>query len=263
MLCRGVRGTLGAAGLLALTLCLAGCEQVSLNRKPGRAKEPAAESFKAVNLKVTPDQSAEVKLALAQSLESQGQVAPAIDYYKQVLEMSPKRIDVVGRLAVLYDRRGQFDASAPLYDKVLKSKPNDANVLCDRGYSLYLQGKYAESEDYLRKALAAQPELTRAHNNLGLVLGRTGRATDAIGEFTKAGCAAADAHQNLAFAFTLERRFAEAKAQYQLALSANPGSTVAKSGLQNLETLAKNELPPLPIPRDGNLLRASAAPRAN
>ena len=67
----------------------------------------------------------------------------------------------------------------------------------------------------------------------------------------------------LAFALTLEKRWAEAKSQYQLALSSNPGSTVAEKGLRDLQTLAKNELPPLPGARDAGLLRASATPRAN
>jgi tetratricopeptide (TPR) repeat protein len=251
-------------GVMALAfLLMCGCEHTSLRRKPPRPQNPV-DPIRAVNVKVTPDQAADVKLAMARSLESQGELAPAADLYKQVLDKNPKRIDVMTRLAVVHDRRGDFEASAPLYQKALKAKPDDASLLCDRGYSLYLQNRWRESETCLRRAIELKPDLTRAHNNLGLVLGRTGHAGEALNEFAKAGCPPTDAHLNLAFALTLERRFDEAKAQYQLALTSTPSSAVAQNGLRNLQVLAQNnELPPLPTDRDHAILRASATPRAN
>ncbi len=257
------RGHISRPRVLALALLLTtGCAQTNWHRKPRRPENPP-DALHAVNLKVTPDQATDVKLALARSLESQGELTPAADFYKQVLAKEPKRIDVMTRLAVLNDRRADFAASAPLYEKALKARPNDPDLLCDRGYSFYLQNRWRESETCLRRAIELKPDLTRAHNNLGLVLGRTGHAGQAFEEFAKAGCTPTDAHLNLAFALTLERRFDEAKAQYQLALTSTPSSAIAQNGLRDVQTLASNDLPPLPAARDSAVLRAAASPRAN
>ena len=228
---------LRAACVFALVLAT-GCQQTPWHREK---KTNTPEDKLAVRPQMTPDQSADVKVALAQSLEQQGELTPAIDLYQQVLKQAPKRVDAMTRLAVLHDQRGEFNASAPLYQKALKSHPNDPDLLCNRGYSLYLQGRFPEAESSLRQAIARNPDHARAHNNLGLLLGRTGHPSESIQEFAKAGCGSADAHLNLAFALTLERRWNDARAQYQLALASDPKSERAKNGLRNLEILAQKE----------------------
>jgi Tfp pilus assembly protein PilF len=240
-------------GALALLL-ICGCQQT-----PGHQKSPR--SFfdtGSMRTKVTPDQAADVQFALARSLESHGDLDPAIDLYRQALKQGPERVDAMVRLAVLYDRKGDFAASAPLYEKALQTRPKDPDLLCDRGYSFYLQGRWKESEKLLRQALANNPDHARSHNNLGLLLGRTGHPNEAMVEFSKSGIAAVDAHLNLGFALALERRWSEARAQYQLALSADPSSSLALAGLHNVEVLAQTDLPTLPAKRDNGVMNTSA-----
>ena len=59
----------------------------------------------------------------------------------------------------------------------------------------------------LHRALEIRPEFARAHINLGLLLARTYHESEALAEFSKAGCDEATARSNLAFALTLEERY--------------------------------------------------------
>jgi hypothetical protein len=70
-----------------------------------------------------------------------------------------------------------------------------------------------------------------------LVLAHTGHAEEALREFRIAGCGEADAHSNLAFALSLENHPQEARAQYELALAADPTSASVKKRLQELTVI--------------------------
>jgi Flp pilus assembly protein TadD len=177
---------------------------------------------------------ADVKIALARTSEASDADA-AIGMYQEALKLDPTRADARARLAVLYDLRGDFRASAPHHEAALKDRPDDPERLSNRGYSLYLQGETAEAEQLLRRAIAAAPHHARAHNNLGLLLGRQGRTDEALAHFAAAGASAADCQVNLAFALAVEGRSDEARSRYAAALSREPGSEVAARGLALLD----------------------------
>jgi Flp pilus assembly protein TadD len=111
------------------------------------------------------------------------------------------------------------------------------------GYSLYLQRRWGEAEMNLRQALALKPSHSRAHNNLALVLAHGERLDEAFAEFRKAGCTEADARVNMAFVLTLERHWPEARRHYERALAADPSSTPAKKGLEQLSVLVAKAAP--------------------
>src|SRR5262249_46912054 len=116
-------------------------------------------------------------------------------------------------------------------------QPGDAEVYCDMGYSFYLQRRWAESEMNLRQALAVNPDHQRAHNNLALVLVRNDRLEDALAGFRKGGSDPVQAPNNLALAWTLDRRWDAARAEYQRVLELDPTSKVAKARLDQLKGL--------------------------
>lgn len=219
--------------LAAVLIGVAGCQQVGTSTLvPGLSGGPEEPSGK-----LKPKQAADVQIALAHTLELQGETEKASALYEEAVTKDPNRGDAWLRLAILRDQQGQFSESSSLYQKALKAQPGSAEIYCDMGYSLYLQNRWQEAEMNLRQALALQPDHARAHNNLGLLLARTGKADEALEEFYRAGCHEADAHVNLAFALTLERQWPEAHQQYQQALQAEPSSVSAKKGLQELEHL--------------------------
>jgi Flp pilus assembly protein TadD len=215
--CR-IRHACGAC-LLALLGVLGGCQLgpkpagVSA-RKPTPHVPPAAEPRKPT----TSEQTLDLQLALARTLEQQGDLPRAAELYQGISVQYPKDGTAVHRLAILEDRQGEFDRSAELFKKALKLQPGNADIFCDLGYSLYLQQRWAEAEMNLRQALALAPDHRRAHNHLGLVLAQEGRRDEAFAEVRKAGGTSAEAHMNLALVLSMNDRLEDAREEYEIAL---------------------------------------------
>ena len=88
----------------------------------------------------------------------------------------------------------------------MKLSPKYPDLLCDYGYSLYLQRRWAEAEGTLRKAVAEAPRHQRSHCNLGLVLAQTERKREALAEFQQEGCDASAAQANLGLVLAMNNR---------------------------------------------------------
>lgn len=178
-----------------------------------------------------------VKLCLrtAQEYEKGGQVEPAIRLYEKARAGDPAAAAQAGRrLAVLYDKAGDFSKSAAEYEALLKARPKDADLLNDLGYSYYSRGDWATAEGYLAQAVQADPNHKRAWINLGLAQAQQGKFDEGFQAFCKA-VRPADAHCNLAFVLAAQAKTEEAKGQYRQALALDPGLRVARSGLATLE----------------------------
>lgn len=171
------------------------------------------------------------ELALARSLEVQGKIAEAIYTYSTILAKDDiskgKRAEAHHRLAVLHDKGGKFQSSEEHYEEALKLDSKNSELLCDRGYSCMLQGRMEEAEKNLEAAIQRDPEILRAHNNLGLLLARQGKIDRALVEFAAAGCSHAEARTNVAYAMTVDGKVAEAELQLQLARQADASLAAA------------------------------------
>lgn len=237
--------------ILATIGMIAGCQQVDRNglvRSRSRADDAV----------VGRRQAANVQVAMGRTAEFKGDLDTAMAAYNEALKNDPHRADANQRLAVVHDRLGRFQESAAYYARALAESPGDAEIFCDKGYSFYLQRRWAEADVCLRQAIALKPKLERAHNNLGLVLARNGRLDEALAEFHAAGCQAAEAHQNLAFVLSTEGRLDEARHQYELALAANPSATTARERLAELGKVSEKIREQGPAPRqDEQVLTAS------
>ena len=185
--------------------------------------------------KISPSQAADVQIALARSLENRGDPNAALAKYLEALNQNPNRADACLRVAVLLDQQGKFAEAQTYYRRAQSLKPNNPDLYCNLGYSLYLQRRLPQAEAALRRAIALSSDHQKAHNNLGLVLARQGRDEEALAEFRKAGCSEAAAHSNLALGLALEERWSQARTHYEKALAADPGSSCARKGLQDLD----------------------------
>jgi Tfp pilus assembly protein PilF len=185
-------------------------------------------------VRLNQSQVADVQAAFARTLERRGETEPAMQAYAEALKNDPKLADACTRLAVLSARQGQFAEAAELYARALKLQPDNPDIYCNLGYTLYLQHRWPEAEQALRQCLTLRPDHQRAHNNLGLVEARTGRDAKALQEFQQAGCSEADARINLAYAQSLNGTWADARGNYESALTLQPSSEAAKKGLANL-----------------------------
>jgi Tfp pilus assembly protein PilF len=240
--------TLSPCLLVIFALAAAGCRHAD---HPGllsgaRADEPALRA----------SQVADVQVALGRTLEGRGELEQAQAAYLEALKGDPARGDAWARLAVLYDRQGRFAESAEAYRKAQVFGGDSPALSCNRGYSYYLQRRWADAESNLRQAIALEPAHPRAHNNLGLVLAHTGRDAEALDEFRRAGCTDAEAHVNLALARAVEGDWAGAQDHYGRAAAIDPGSAQARKGLREINDLMAG------AHADADTLLATDAPRA-
>jgi Flp pilus assembly protein TadD len=183
-------------------------------------------------------QALEVQLALARTLHKQRNLEAAATVYHRIIDRSPKQVEAVHRLAILYDQQGRFAESEKLFRKALKLRPGNSNVFCDLGYSFYLQRRWSEAEMNFRQAIELDKEHARAHNHLGLLLSQLDRREEALAQFRKAGCTLAEAHTNAALILTLDGRMIDAQEEFQYAFAAGPKSVVPR--LRTEETDARD-----------------------
>jgi Flp pilus assembly protein TadD len=225
-----VSRTLAASIILISALALLGCSGWGARPFGGRTATRLPEPRPALGERsggITEDQAFDVKLAMARTLERQGELEQAEAAYRALRAARPNDPTAAHRLAVVCERQGKFDESDALFRTALAGSPSDATLLTDMGYSLYRRGRWTDAEDALRKALALQPSDRRAQNHLGLVLCQTGRRDEAIAAFRKAGCTEAQARMNVALVLTVNDRFDEARAEYAAAQAVDPRSTEA------------------------------------
>ena len=229
---RTIRIGLGALVLTMGVFAASGCK----HSQPG-AQTNAMFGSSADNPKLTPSQIADVQYSMARSLEMRGDIKQAMAAYHEVLKHDPRRADAHVRLATIHAKLSHFDEAIVSFQKALSMKPGDADLFCDMGYCLFLQGRLEEARMNLRQALALEPDHDRAHNNLGLVFAYCGSRAEALAEFHRAGCEDADACANLAFVLMLQGDLRGARDQYQQALQLNPNSQLATKGLRDLQEL--------------------------
>lgn len=199
------RTIVGVVVLSAGLVMLAGCSQVpSYSKLSARDFESfGASDSDGKELKTTSgDSDAELDkktspFAHARRLEENGPVEEAIQEYKRLTNEHPSEATPFHRLAVLYDKNGQSEKSARHYLTAMHLAPKDIGILCDYGYSRYLQGDLHLAESTLREVITRDSNMKRAHNNLALVLARQGKDQDAIEAFQDGGATLAQARTNL------------------------------------------------------------------
>ena len=179
-------------------------------------------------------QVANVQMVLAQTLERQGQLEQAQLAYTRLASRENAPVEAFHRLARIHDKMGRGAEASPLYERYLAERPEDSHAHGDYGYSLYLRREWKASEHHLRQALTLQPNNTRARNNLGLLLARTGRADEALHQFKLAGNTPAQGRANLGFCLAGEGQWDAAEQQFDLALLADPQCDVAHNGRSQL-----------------------------
>lgn len=193
----------------------------------------------------------DILLAAAKSLENDRQYEEAAKSYERVLELNSKHPRALHRLAVAQERLGRPQVAQTYYERALDAQPANAALHCDYGYSCYLREDWPRAEQHYQEALRLQPQHKRAHTNYGMLLARTGREEQALGEFSRAGLSAAEARSNLAFAMSLDRRLGEAAEQYAVAVQLDPALRQAQHSSRELHGLMAKQT------RDGAVAPAS------
>jgi Flp pilus assembly protein TadD len=194
------------------------------------------------------DKTADLCVALAEQLEKQGHEAEAAAQYERARQCKPS-LNISRRLAVIYDRQGDYQRAIVEYEKALKHEPKNADILNDLGYCHYTHGRWADAEKCLTQAITLDSKNKRAWINLGLALGQEERYKESLEAFTK-GSSVAEAHCNLAFILLTQNKFDEAKREYQKALELQPDFALAQAAVDRLNN-----------PHPADEAKANAGPR--
>jgi len=204
-------------------------------------------------------------LALARLSERRGQPAQAEQLYRVVMERDPQNPTPYQRLGVMRAKEGRFKEADAFFAEALRRAPSDTNVLCDVGYSYYLQHRLEESEQVLRRALEIKPQDERVCNNLAVVVGDQGRDGEALVLFQRVG-SEARAYANLAFIYTQRGEMDKAKGAYSRALALEPNLRPAAEAMVQLSQTERSPAParaPAPAERSPADVQVSeATPRA-
>lgn len=140
------------------------------------------------------------------------------------------------RLAVEVHRRGQVEAAAEVYRRVLASVGDHVEALQFLGIALHQLGRSEEGVASIRRALELDPACEGAHNNLGNLLKEMGRAEEAERAYRRViqlNPASADAFNNLGVALKEQARLEESVAAYRQAIALQPRHADAWHNLGN------------------------------
>ena len=222
--------------LAILLVSLAGCRAFDRssrgsNRKADLIPGVADTSPKELNAR----EAAKVCAATARNLEEHGDQPGAIVMYERARLKDPKGMKAVcRRLAVLYDRAGNYQKAQREYELALELSPKDPELLNNLGYCHYCRGKWQPAEDYFRQAIAADKRYDRAWINLGLALGQQQKYDDALAAFQNS-VSEPESHCNLAFIYLTQGKREEAKESYRRALQIDPSLEIASYALARID----------------------------
>lgn len=139
-----------------------------------------------------------------------------------------------GRLAAAYASKSQ-KVFGDLAGKLLRENPDDAEGHLTLGLLFAMRGDWNRSIDHYRRAIASQPELEKAHFNLGVALISARRLPEAKTAFESA--IRLDPENNRAIGSLgivhLELgHLDEAAALFEKAIRLNPDDAIARGNLE-------------------------------
>ena len=108
-------------------------------------------------------------LAEGQRALQENRLTEARQAYRDVMQLVPDDPTAHHGLAMVADLTEQWAEADDHYRHALRSRPRDANLLCDIGYSYLLQNRYSEASSYLSQAIQINPNHENSHTNLALL----------------------------------------------------------------------------------------------
>ena len=115
----------------------------------------------------------------------QGNYSEAESSLKRSLTLQPNQVAASYYLALTYDAIGDDDRAIPVFRELLKSNPNHAPSYVKLGGILVRTHQYGDARQSLERAVSLDPNSVAAHYQLGLLLRRLGKTTEAENEFAK------------------------------------------------------------------------------
>jgi Tfp pilus assembly protein PilF len=163
--------------------------------------------------------------------------------------------DILSLEGILEDEQGHRSEAETAHRAAVAAAPDRSDLHNNLGFNLLAQGRADAAIEEFRRAVELDPKSDIAHNNLATALARSDSATkdtarEAIAEWSRS-TGQAEAHNNMAAVLMDQGRYDEARAELSAALSMQPDLAAATS---NLQLLAEKDGRPATLP-----MRASYA----
>ena len=152
---------------------------------------------------------------------------------RRALEFDPDHPVALAELATMFRVLRRYEEALELLERRRRRQPDDAGVLADIGRCLSGLRRYAEAEPVLRQALEGLDNAPTRYE-LGLVLDRTGRRSEAVAEYRRAldrDPNHPSALNNLGVALAGQGRMDEAARHFERLVAVSPESAEAHANL--------------------------------
>jgi Tfp pilus assembly protein PilF len=210
----------------------------------------------------TPAPTPQLRVALAQMAEAQGNVVEARRQLEQALAQAPKDATVLREYARMEDRGGRLAEAEKFYARALAVSPKDPATRNDLGLCLARAGKLRESAQVLHSAVELNPQKALYRNNLATVLVELGDAQAAFQQLSAVHQPAV-AHYNLGQLFAKRGRHSEAAHCFQTACQIDPTlqpayAALARTQQQTVQVASRQPMQSVLVPASPS--SATAAP---
>ncbi|HSZ56933.1 MAG TPA: tetratricopeptide repeat protein, partial [Tepidisphaeraceae bacterium] len=189
---------------------------------------------------------------LATELQRAGRLQEASSTCQQLLATEPSDAEALHLMAILSAQLGLIAQSEQFFRKAIDANPNVAAYPANLASLLAQPGRVAEAIELYRRALLLAPTIADLHNNLGNALkvaDRLDEAMDAYRQALRYRPDFAEARNNLGVVLRQRRRLAEAIAEFRHAVRLQPDRAEMQINLAQA------------LKEDGALEQAGAAAR--
>jgi len=162
-------------------------------------------------------------LAIVQT--SLGKLNQALVSYDRALVVRPDDADVLNNRGNALKKLRRFNEALASYDQALSKRPDFAEALNNRGVTLNELGRFDEALANFDRACTLRPDFAEAFNNRGMTLFRLERLDEALEDYSSAlelRPSFVDAHYNRGIVLQALRQLNEALESYDRALALQP-----------------------------------------
>src|SRR6202162_569704 len=184
-----------------------------------------------------PQLSLNEALQLAYAHWNAGQADQAEQYCQRVLTAWPGQADALHLMGVMAHAYGNLDLAITHVRQACLAPRAPAVYFSNLAEMCRQKGLLAEGEQAGQRAVALDPKLTDAWNNLGIILQESGKLDASLNCLERVVALkpeSAEAHNNLANTYRRLDRPERAQFHYQQALTLNPGYAEAHSNMASL-----------------------------
>jgi tetratricopeptide (TPR) repeat protein len=171
----------------------------------------------------------------ATRLINEGQYSSAYEVVQVGLVANEYNPTLLGNYAYVLNKLGRRDEAIQVWEQLLEANPIDSLTLLHLG-NAYQESDPSRALECYRKSLAIDEESSETHNNLGILLARSGDPS-AEGHYLRAieiWPENLNAHCNLAYLSLQRGHTKEAIDRYRLVLELDPRNRIASNNLDVL-----------------------------